>query len=117
MEGEKVKPLSELLSPEKLEEMISALTHEIEMMRGVNQCHLEECKRLEKENEKLKEQSSQDGFKIIELETALKIKDNAMQNVTVRLHETRNEIQIVLDSPLTDFNELHYVISDILRRS
>jgi len=63
---------------------------------------------------KLKEESVQDEFKIIGLQTGLKIKDLLVQNVTSRLYETRNEIQTVLDSPLTNFSELHDAIQDIL---
>ena len=63
---------------------------------------------------KLKEESVQDEFKIIGLQTGLKIKDLLVQNVTSRLYETRNEIQTVLDSPLTNFSELHDAIQEIL---
>lgn len=42
--------------------------------------------------------------------------DDVIQLVNSEKHHFKNEIQIILDSPLTDFNDLHEAIQDILNK-
>ena len=103
----------EYVSPQEFKDSVQEAVKRIGILEKIYKADVEYYM---KEIERIKEEHAQDCFKLIELQTAIKIKDQTIQNVTSRLHETRNEIQTILDSPLTDFSELHEAIQDILNK-